>query len=111
MNAWVTEELSTVNISDERLERRMRKILDRVESKPGVSLPAACKGWDETNGAYHCYIQIGGIVQGLLMHLSVNFGSTAWKSFRSWLRTMEKGLPPSEMVVPYALRSSLPIFL
>ena len=63
MNAWL---MSTVNISDERLDRRMRKILDRVESKPGVGLPAACKGWDVTNGAYHCYIQIGGIVQGLL---------------------------------------------
>ena len=45
------------------------------------------------------------------MHLSVNFSSTVWKSFRSWLRTMKKNLPPSEMVVSYALRSSLPIFL
>jgi hypothetical protein len=61
--------------------------------------------------AYHCYVQIGCIAQGLLMHLSVNFGSTVWKSFRSWLRTMKKDLPPSEMVVSYALRSSLPLFL
>ncbi len=61
--------------------------------------------------AYHCYVQIGCIAQGLLMHLSVNFGSTVWKSFRSWLRTMKKDLPPSEMVVSYALRSSLPAFL
>lgn len=61
--------------------------------------------------AYHCYVQIGGIAQGLLMHLSVNFGPTVWKSFRSWLRTMKKDLPPSEMVVSYALRSSLPVFL
>ncbi len=45
------------------------------------------------------------------MHLSVNFGSTVWKSFRSWLRTMKKDLAPSEMVVSYALRSSLPLFL
>jgi hypothetical protein len=61
--------------------------------------------------AYHCYVQIGCIAQGLLMHLSVNFSSTVWKSFRSWLRTMKKDLPPSEMVVSYALRSSLPVFL
>jgi hypothetical protein len=61
--------------------------------------------------AYHCYVQIGCIAQGLLMHLSVNFGPTVWKSFRSWLRTMKKDLPPSEMVVSYALRSSLPVFL
>jgi len=61
--------------------------------------------------AYHCYVQIGCIAQGLLMHLSINFGPTVWKSFRSWLRTMKKDLPPSEMVVSYALRSSLPVFL
>lgn len=61
--------------------------------------------------AYHSYVQIGCITQGLLMHLSVNFGSTVWKSFRSWLRTMKKDLPPSEMVVSYALRSSFPEFL
>lgn len=61
--------------------------------------------------AYHCYVQIGCIAQGLLMHLSVNLGPTVWKSFRSWLRTMKKDLAPSEMVVSYALRSSLPLFL
>ena len=61
--------------------------------------------------AYHCYVQISCIAQGLLIHLSVNFGSTVWKSFRSWLRTMKKDLPPSEMVVSYALRSSIPVFL
>ncbi len=61
--------------------------------------------------AYHCYVQIGCIAQGFLMHLSVNVGPAVWKSFRSWLRTMKKDLPPSEMVVSYALRSSLPVFL
>ncbi|MFQ5752806.1 MAG: IS4 family transposase [bacterium] len=55
MNAWVSEELSTVNLSDERLDRRAHKILDRVGSKPGISFPAACKGWDETNGAYRFF--------------------------------------------------------
>lgn len=61
--------------------------------------------------AYHCYVQIGCIAQGLLLHLSINFGTLVWNSFRSWLRTMKKNLPPSEMVVSYALRSSLPEFL
>ncbi|GBE37486.1 transposase DDE domain protein [bacterium BMS3Bbin08] len=61
--------------------------------------------------AYHCYVQIGCIAQGLLLHLSINFGTLVWSSFRSWLRTMKKNLPPSEMVVSYALRSSLPEFL
>jgi len=44
--------------------------------------------------AYHCYVQIGCIAQGLLMHLSVNFGPTVWKSFRSCFRTMKKDSSP-----------------
>ena len=55
MNAWVEEELTSVNLSDARLDVRMHKILDRVGSKPGVSIPAACKGWNETSGAYRFF--------------------------------------------------------
>lgn len=55
MNEWVTGELATVDFSDKRLDKRMRNILDRVGSKPGASLPAACKGWDETFGAYRFF--------------------------------------------------------
>ena len=61
--------------------------------------------------AYHCYVQIGCIAQGLLQHLAVNFSSTVWKHFRSWLRTMKTDQPPSELVVAYALRSGLFQFL
>lgn len=55
MNAWVKEELSSINLSDSRLGERMHKILDRLGSKPGVSIPAACNGWDETLGAYRFF--------------------------------------------------------
>jgi len=55
MNEWVTGELASVDFSDKRLDKRMRNILDRVGSKPGASLPAACKGWDETFGAYRFF--------------------------------------------------------
>lgn len=61
--------------------------------------------------AYQRYIQLGCIVQGLLMHLAVNFRSQVWWQFRSWLRTMRRDLVPSEMVVAQALRNSLPEFL
>ena len=55
MNQWVIEELSSANFSDVRLNKRMCKILDRAGSKPEASLPAACKGWDETYGAYRFF--------------------------------------------------------
>jgi hypothetical protein len=34
-----------------------------------------------------------------------------WRLFRSWLRTMNPALPPSELVVACALRPTLPDFL
>jgi len=61
--------------------------------------------------AYHRYIQLGCIAQGLLQYLSVTFGKTVWRCFASWLRTMNQDKAPSEMVVAQALRASLPQFL
>ncbi len=61
--------------------------------------------------AYHVYVQLGCIAQGLLMHLAVNHHKKVWGTFKSWLRTMNKELIPSEMVVSMALKSAIPQFL
>jgi hypothetical protein len=61
--------------------------------------------------AYHVYVQLACIVQGLLQHLALNCASRVWTQFRSWLRTMNTHKPPSELVVAYALRHSLLEFL
>ena len=61
--------------------------------------------------AYHRFVQLGCIAQGLLQYLSLVHGQEVWKQFRSWLRTMNPNNPPSELVVSYALRSSLFEFL
>lgn len=61
--------------------------------------------------AYHRFVQLGCIAQGLLIYLAFAYGEEVWKQFRSWLRTMNKNNPPSELVVSYALRSSLFEFL
>jgi hypothetical protein len=61
--------------------------------------------------AYHRYVQLGCIAQGILQHLALNHGATVWRGFRSWLRTMKPHLPPSELVVAMALRTSLPEYL
>ena len=62
-------------------------------------------------GAYHAFIQLACIAQGLLLYLATSYGSLVWTRFRSWLRTMNPNQPPSELVVAYALRSDLPEFL
>jgi len=61
--------------------------------------------------AYHVYVQLACIAQGLLQHLAFNYSSQVWRQFRSWLRTMNTQRPPSELGVAYALRNSLFEFL
>jgi len=61
--------------------------------------------------AFHLHVQLGCLAQGLLQHLALNHSAQVWRHFRSWLRTMNLALPPSELVVASALRSSLPEFL
>ena len=41
----------------------------------------------------------------------MNHTAEVWRYFRSWLRTMNPALPPSELVVACALRSTLQEFL
>ena len=61
--------------------------------------------------AYHRYVLLGCIAQGLLQYLALSFRVQVWRSFRSWLRTMNPAQPPSEAVVAQALRNTLPEFL
>lgn len=61
--------------------------------------------------AYHRYVQLACIAQGIQQHLAVNFRTNVWSHFKSWMRTMKPGLPPSEAVVAQALRANLDDFL
>jgi len=61
--------------------------------------------------AYHVFIQIGLITQGILQYLATVHPKLVWDSFGSWLRTIRDGIPPSELVVMNAMRNSLPEFL
>ena len=55
MSDWGNEETATVDFVDERLDKRMRSLLEQLGGKPGASLPAACKGWNETLAAYRFF--------------------------------------------------------
>jgi hypothetical protein len=61
--------------------------------------------------AYHRFIQIGLIAQGLLQFLAVSCPALVWAHFNSWIRTIRPGIPPSEFVTSIALRNSFPEFL
>ena len=60
--------------------------------------------------ACHVHVQLGCIAQGLLLHLAINHTAEVWRCFRSWLRTMNPAMPPSELIVANALRSTLQVF-
>lgn len=61
--------------------------------------------------AYHLYIQLGCITQGLLLHLAINHSNLVWQHFRGWVRTIRADLQPSELIVSNALNSGLPEFI
>jgi hypothetical protein len=83
---------------DQHLERKSQRYREAVQRKMD---------------AYHRYIQLACIAQGILQHLSIKFHKLNWKQFEktSWMRTMKTDRAPSEMVVMTILRSTLIKFL
>lgn len=61
--------------------------------------------------AYHLFIQLGCIAQGLMQFLSVNYSRQIWSSFGGWLRTIRSNTPPSEKIVSLALQNTFGTFL
>jgi hypothetical protein len=52
---WVVEEMSAVDLNDNRLNQRMRVILSQLAAHPTASLPAACGGYAELAAAYRFF--------------------------------------------------------
>ena len=45
---WAATEMQTVNLGDERLNKRLVSLLDTLGNHPQNSIPVACGGWAET---------------------------------------------------------------
>ncbi len=61
--------------------------------------------------AFHVFLFMGVVTQGLMHYLSACHTDAVWRSFGSWLRTIRKGVAPTELVVGMALKNTLPEFL
>jgi len=61
--------------------------------------------------AYHRYIQVCLVAQGLMLCIAALAPKLVWAHFGSWLRTVRQPSAPSEFVVAAALRFSLGDFL
>lgn len=55
--SWSAEEMATVSLGDERLDKRAASLLETLGAKPSVSIPAAARGWAETQAAYRFFAQ------------------------------------------------------
>lgn len=53
--SWIMDELASVDLGDQRLNKRYATLLERLESKASLSIPGACKGWAETQAAYRFF--------------------------------------------------------
>lgn len=52
MGDFAESEFAGVDLKDERLNARLRKVVGRMFQSPMRSVQAACRGWSETMGAY-----------------------------------------------------------
>lgn len=48
---WAAEEFATIVLGDKRLDQRAVLLAERLGQNPFASIPAACDGWHETQGA------------------------------------------------------------
>lgn len=49
---WAAEEFKTLDLGDDRLNARAKRLAERLASQPTESIPNACQGWSETQAAY-----------------------------------------------------------
>src|SRR5512147_2558842 len=54
-DAWFDRELADCTFADERLGKRLRRLLERIEGAMGESIPLACQDWANTKAAYRFF--------------------------------------------------------
>ncbi|ODT78107.1 MAG: transposase [Pelagibacterium sp. SCN 64-44] len=52
---WASEEVAGCDLGDERLNRRLRAMLEALGERPGKSLPTAFQDWSNTKAAYRFF--------------------------------------------------------
>ena len=55
--SWAAEEFRDLDLGDKRREARAVLLAERLADRPTASLPGACAGWAETQGAYRLFRQ------------------------------------------------------
>lgn len=73
---WTEQEFAALDLGDARLDKRAKKLMERLSAKPTASIPEACDTWSETCAAYRF----------------LRNSDVAWESILSphWARTQER---------------------
>src|SRR6202165_5953167 len=54
-DAWFDRELAGCSFADERLHKRLRKLVAQLGSAMGESIPLVCQDWANTKAAYRFF--------------------------------------------------------
>lgn len=80
VNAWFDEELAGSTFADERLGKRLRRLVERLDGAMGASIPLACQDWANTKAAYRFFandrVSEGEILAGHFQATRSRFAST-----------------------------------
>ena len=52
---WIDCELAGCRLGDERLDKRLRLLVERMDGAMGESIPLACQDWANTKAAYRFF--------------------------------------------------------
>lgn len=55
LEAWFDQELIRCRFADERLAKRLRRLVECMEGAMGASTPLACQDWANTEAAYRFF--------------------------------------------------------
>ncbi|UCM86031.1 MAG: transposase [Rickettsia endosymbiont of Culicoides impunctatus] len=55
MNKWVESEVECVDLGDERLNTRFKKILSQFSDRPSSSINGSFRGWHESKATYRFF--------------------------------------------------------
>lgn len=55
IEAWVDGELAGCSLPDDRLNKRLRKLLVQIGSDMGQSIPLVCQDWANAKAAYRFF--------------------------------------------------------
>jgi len=52
---WITQEMDTLDLEDQRLDKRLTEVLSQLSRHPTASIPSACGGYAEMAAAYRLF--------------------------------------------------------